>query len=483
MRLDEAAGAQAVFVQIARAIAEDIRRGRLQAGAALPGSRALARELAVHRNTVIAAYRELLAEGYLEALPGRGTFVARTLPDARPQHFAHGHKGGRPTRPHFELPQRARTVAWFGAIPKGTLALYGGLPDVRLVPAAALARAYRRVLKQPSVLGYGDPRGHERLRSALAAMLAARRGLALGVDDIVITRGSQMALALGARVTLSPGDAVAVEALGYRPAWDALRAVGARLLPLPVDAEGLRVDRLAALCAKQPVRAVYLTPHHQYPSTATLSATRRLELLALAERQKLIVFEDDYDHEFHYEGRPILPLASADRAGSVVYIGTLSKVLAPALRIGFMVAPRELLERVTAERQVLDRQGDHATECALAELFEDGEIQRHLRRARRVYQARRDLFVELLQRRFGARLQFSVPRGGMALWAKVERSCSVGAWLERAGREGVLFHTGKQFDFEDRAIPYARFGFAGLNERELVEAAQRLERGWRSLRR
>jgi GntR family transcriptional regulator/MocR family aminotransferase len=159
-----------------------------------------------------------------------------------------------------------------------------------------------------------------------------------------------------------------------------------------------------------------------------------------------------------------------------VYVGTLSKVVAPGLRIGFMVAPRELLERVTSARYYLDRQGDHATECALAELFEDGEIQRHVRRTRRVYQGRRDLFVELLQKTFGDRLEYRVPRGGMALWAKVDRALPVAAWLERAAAQGVLFHAGQQFDFDNRAIPFARFGFAGSSESELVEAVKRLER-------
>ncbi len=480
LRLEHDASGQPLFVRISRAIADDIRAGRLAAGARLPGSRALARGLAVHRNTVLAAYRELLAEGFLQGRAGSGTFVASALPERPARRLTRAHKSpARPARAGFELPPaRLPAAVPSQAPPPGTLALYGGLPDVRLSPGQALARAYRRALRQRAPLGYGDPRGHPRLRAALALMLNATRGLALGPDDLLITAGSQMALALAAKVALVPGDLVAVEQYGYRPAWEALRAAGAELLPLPLDQHGLRVDALDALCRSRRVRGVYLTPHHQYPTTATLSAPRRLALLALAERERLFVLEDDYDHEFHYQGRPVLPLASSDQAGVVIYVGTLSKVLAPSLRIGYLVAPHALLERATAERFYLDRQGDHALELALSELFEDGEIQRHLRRTRRIYHARRDHFVALLQQTFGERLQFQVPAGGMALWAKLSPRVRVERWLERGAAQGVLFQPGRQFDFAGRALPHVRLGYAGLAEDELSEAVGRLQRAW-----
>jgi GntR family transcriptional regulator/MocR family aminotransferase len=336
-------------------------------------------------------------------------------------------------------------------------------------------------LRRSDGLNYGDPRGHARLREALAIMLRASRGLNVAADDILVTRGSQMALALGARSVIAPGDVIAVEAYGYRPAWPALRCAGARLGPVPVDRHGLRVDALAELCEREPrVRGVYVTPHHQYPTTATLSAPRRLALLELAARKRFAIFEDDYDHEFHYEGRPVLPLASADAAGTVVYIGTLSKVLAPALRIGYMVAPHDVLARVTAERFYLDRQGDQVTECAIAELLEDGELQRHVRRTRRHYLRRRDVFVSALQRAFGDLLKYRVPQGGMALWAAVDARVSVERWLAHSAQRGVLFHAGRQFHFGERAVAYARMGYAALTEAEIAEAVRRLERAWRA---
>lgn len=483
-----------VFMQIARAIAEDVRRGRLRRGDPLPGSRTLASSLKVHRNTVLAAYRELAAEGWIEGVSARGTWISSELPDPAPRRSAAqaapdprmARRVGFDLRAAPDLAldaAREAALPWMGAgarglaeRPRGTLDLLGGVPDLRLVPTAPLARAYRRALRLHGarLLAYGDPRGHERLRAALAEMLATSRGVAAQADSVIVTRGSQMAIDLVARTLLAPGDVVAVEALGYRPAWDALRQAGARLAPVPVDRSGIRVEALAALHAREPVRAVYVTPHHQYPTTVVLAPGRRLALLELARAARFAIIEDDYDHEFHYDGRPVLPLASADRAGVVVHVGTLSKILAPGLRLGFVAAPEPLIDRIAAVRMSVDRQGDHALEHAVAELIEDGEVQRHARRVRRVYQARRDALVEALTKELGTALSFDVPAGGMALWARVGSDIDVEAWAARGPSRRVTFHTARRFTFDGRARPYVRLGFASLSERELAEAARRM---------
>ena len=361
----------------------------------------------------------------------------------------------------------------------GTLVMTGGVPDLRLVPRTALARAYRRALAEArprgrSTLDHGDPQGHPRLREALGEMLAALRGLAAPKESVLVTRGSPMALDLVARALIAPGDVVAIESLGYRPAWAALRAAGARLAPLPVDEHGLDVDALVSLAARERVRAVYVTPHHQYPTTAVLSAGRRLALIELARARRIAVIEDDYDHEFHYEGRPVLPLASADPAGVVVYLGTLSKILAPGLRLGFVVAPAPLLEKLAAIRTFIDRQGDHTLERAVAELLEDGELQRHARRARRAYLARRDALIDALGKHLGAALTFEPPAGGMAIWARAAPGIDVDAWAERALDRQVAFSTAKRFAFDGRKRGFVRLGFAALDEKELGEAVRRM---------
>jgi GntR family transcriptional regulator / MocR family aminotransferase len=464
------------FLQIARALVGDIQRGRLRPGDRLPGSRTLAATLEVHRNTVLAAVDELVAEGWLDTTPARGTFVTRNLPDPRvwPSPRRLNVRARVPADVPFSLPGAPapyRPVV----LPRGTLELSSGSPDVRLAPARAIARAYRRVLtRHPNLLAYGDPQGHPSLRSAIATMLANMRGLSAGGDDVVVTRGSQMALALVARALIRPGDAVVVEGLGYRPAWEAFRSSGANVVPVAVDRDGLDVDALKRLAARIPLRAVYVTPHHQYPTTVTLKAARRLALLALARTHRFAIIEDDYDHEFHYDGRPVLPLASADHAGAVVYVGTLSKTLAPGLRVGYIVASPAVVRNVAAIRSLVDIQGDLATEAAVAALIEDGELQRHIARVRRIYANRRDVLAASLRKTFGDRVEFTPASGGMALWVRLGMGVDVDAWARRSVQHGVSWHTGRRYAFDGQPRRFARFSFTWLDERELPEAVKRM---------
>ncbi len=467
-----------LFARIARALADDIARGRLRPGDRLPGTRALATMLGAHRNTVHRAVAELVAQGWVEARPRAGLFV-RGVGDAdRPRPFARGiaPRAGIPERTGYELGRTALPPAGEALSDKKIRVMSGGIPDPRLFPTLALARAYRRALRVfgGRVLDYGDAYGYGPLRTALARMLSETRGLAAGEGDVLITRGSQMALHLVAHALFRPGDRVAIEALGYPPAWEAFRSAGASVVPIPVDRDGVDVEAVAEAAAKGGLRAVYVTPHHQYPTMATLSAARRLRLLELARAHRFAVLEDDYDHEYHYRGRPVLPLASIDREGHVIYVGSLSKVLAPGLRIGYVVAPRPLLERLARIRTHVDRQGDGVAEAAVAELLEDGEIARHVRATRRVYAARQAAFVEALRDRFGARLRFAVPPGGMALWVRAESSIDVGRWTERALARGVLFRPGRDLHVDGRARSFARLGFTRLDERELRAAVAAL---------
>ncbi|MEO8178645.1 MAG: PLP-dependent aminotransferase family protein [Deltaproteobacteria bacterium] len=461
-----------LYVQIVQAVVTDIRRGRLVPGQRLPGSRTLAERLGVHRNTVLTAYAELQAEGWIRADRARQTCVCEALPEVAQTAAPRARRASA----RLGFPLARRTSVDDREVAAGEL-LSDGTPDLRLAPRVALARAYRHVLRgrDVSLLGYGDTRGHVRLRRALAGMLSATRGLRVSAEDVLVTRGSQMALELVGRVLCGPQDVVAVESLGYRPAWHALGAGGAKLVPVPVDAEGLRVDVLAELAQRRPLRAVYVTPHHQYPTTATLSAARRMALLELARRRHFAIIEDDYDHEFHYQGRPVLPLASADEAGVVVYVGTLSKIFAPGLRLGYLVAPAALLERCVEQRMRMDRQGDLVTECAMADLIEDGELQRHVRRMRRVYQTRRDALVASLERYLPGVLVAAAPPGGMALWARAH-CVDIDRWAARAAEQGQVMWTARTFSFEQRPEPFVRLGFALRTADESAREIERLAR-------
>ncbi len=459
-----------LFLQISRQIARDIQGRVLRPGSPLPGSRELSRSLGVHRNTALAALAELTAQGWIQTEPRRGTFVSETIPEREPRRFAR--RVSVPI-PRAELPEPAPEP--FPDFGPDVLPLLGGLPDYRLVPTAELARAYRRALaRAPRLLGYGSAYGEPRLRSVLAAQLRDKRGLSVDAEGLMITRGSQMALFLLGRALAAPGQLVAVEGVGYAPAWESLRLAGAKLAPVSVDAQGLSISSLETLLAKERLAAVYITPHHQYPTTVTLSASRRLQLLALARRHGFVVIEDDYDHEHHYDGRPVLPLASVDPE-VVAYVGTLSKVLAPGLRIGYLAARPDIVERAVKARSYVDRCGDHALERAVAELIEDDSLGRHMRRVRREYGARRDALVAELGRRLGGALSFRVPHGGMALWAKItERGVSSEAWAERALERRVLVLPGRRFRFDGRDAPFLRLGFAPLDAREICLAVERL---------
>jgi GntR family transcriptional regulator/MocR family aminotransferase len=469
-------GRTPLFLQVAGSLADDIRRGRLRPGQPLPGTRRLARALGLNRNTVVAAYDELAAEGWIETDAARASFVSLALPDARPQRFAAavGRREAVPARAGYDLPALPdfRVEA---PRPQAELVFGSGVPDLRLVPVDALARAYRRALRRRGrvLLDYAAPSGLPRLRGALASMLAATRGLAAGPDDLIVTRGSQMALYLIARALVAPGDVVAVESIGYVPARAAFRLAGARLVPLPLEEHGVDPAALEALARKGPVRAIYLTPHHQYPTTVTLSPGRRLQLLEVARAHRIAVVEDDFDHEFHYDGRPVLPLASVDRAGVVVYVGTLSKILAPSLRMGYVVGPAPLLARLNDLRATVDTMGDPALEDAIAELIEEGEVQRHVRRVRRRYLARRDALAERLAVDLPD-LTYAVPAGGVAFWARAPHGTDVDEWARRALARGVFFSPGRLFAFDERPLPFLRLGFACLSEEEIAEAVRRM---------
>lgn len=485
------AGASALFVRVASSIADDIRRGALRGGDRLPSTRALATKLGVNRNTVVAAYDELVAQGWAVASGPSGTFVSDELPERAVRRTATVPRGI-PARPGFDV----RTVPLVRAAAdprRGTdadtsatrvrYAISRGAPDTRLLPTAVVSRAYRRVLRSRfghASLDYADDlRGALRLRTAVAAMLRANRGIPATADNIMITRGSQMALDLVARLLVRPGDTFAVEELGYVPAWQAFEEAGARLVGVPLDAQGIVVDALAAraVTASAPSpRALYVTPHHQYPTTVLLSPARRLALLERARTQRIAIIEDDYDHEFHFDGRPVAPLAAQDRDGNVLYIGTLSKILAPGLRLGYVAAPAQVVDALASLRHRVDGQGEQVLELAVAELIEDGEVARHVRKMRHVYESRRDALATILARELGSALSFELPAGGVTVWARVADDIDLEAWRSRALAGGVELSTARDFTLDGSARPFVRLAYARYNERELAEAIRTMRR-------
>jgi GntR family transcriptional regulator/MocR family aminotransferase len=288
-----------------------------------------------------------------------------------------------------------------------------------------------------------------------------------------------MGIYLAARVFTGPGDSVVMEQLSYPPAREAFRAAGADVVAVGLDAQGIRLDELEAACRRRRVKAVYLTPHHQFPTTVLLPPERRMRLLLLAEQFGFTIVEDDYDHEFHFTHQPMLPLASADRWGKVAYIGSMSKILTPSIRIGYVAATVPVIERFALEAALIDRQGDPATETAIAEMIEAGEVKRHTRRALKVYGERRRIFADLLRRRLSDHIDFELPNGGLAIWAKVAAQTDLAAVSATAARLGLRFYPGGAFAMDGGPVAGARLGFARLNPSELEQAVERLRRAFR----
>jgi GntR family transcriptional regulator/MocR family aminotransferase len=471
-----------VYLQIAHALMKEIHRGRFRPGDSLPGYRTLAEQLGVSRNTVMSAYHELQVEGWVVSAPGEGSAVARRLPAHLPARLQSRNEVPRaPDGIGFALgPEPAPPTAGGH---RGLLEVASGVPDPRLVPGAALARAYRRaLLRSRGGPESGDPQGHLQLREALSRMLSNTRAISAGPDRILVTRGSQMALVLMAQALVSPGDTVAVEALGARRAWDAFVRAGARCLPVSIDEAGLRIDALEALLGETPLRAVFVTPQRQYPTLAVLSAERRARLLELAGSHRFAVIEMDPDSEFHFDGRPQAPLASKDPAQVVVHVGTLSKIFSPDLRLGFVVGPGPLLSRMNALRATYDRHGDPILERAMAELMEDGELQRHLNRMDKVYRSRRDALCAGLAEALPGVLRVAAPPGGLAVWAQADGTVDVDAWAARALERGVSFLPGRRFSFDGSPVAGLRLGFSNYPEPELQEVARRMRSALEDLR-
>lgn len=464
----------AVFLQIAHALIDEIKRGRLAPGTALPGSRELAESLEINRKTVIQAYAEMEAQGWVTSEKTRGTFVSAHLPEIA--HSAKESRRGRiPERPDFRMVGTAPNIPLI--LPeKNMLVFDDGAPDTRQIPVNALARAYRNALGRRigrGRLGYGDPRGTEELRIALSNMLNIDRGLTTTPDNICLTRGSQMAIYLAARILAGPGDAVVMEQLSYPPAREAFRFAGAEVVPVGLDAQGMRVDELEKICRKKRVRAVYVTPHHQFPTTVLMKPERRLRLLALASQFGFAVVEDDYDHEFHFVHQPMLPLASFDMSGEVVYIGSLSKILSPSLRLGYLVGPKSFIDRAASEIMMIDRQGDPATEGAVSELIDSGELHRHTRKVMKLYSERREAFAGLLKTLFANRIEFTVPDGGLAFWVQFGNT-DLDRLAAAAIRHGVTILPASAFTTTPRPVHASRLGFASMDLPELKKATQRL---------
>ena len=517
--------------QIYAGLRSAILDGRLLPGRRLPASRALAADLCVSRNSVKGAYSRLTGEGYVRGRTGSGTYVVSELPEAllRPDAGlpvssgtgggfgggdsegapARGKGGGSGARAEGERPGRSvsRRGARLTGIPAKVSVAGGsprpfrpGMPAVDAFPWRVWSRITARRWRRPPRrwLVYGDPAGYRPLREAIADHLRSARAVSCSWERVVVVSGSQQALDLCARVLLDPGDEAWVEEPGYPGAKGAFSGAGAKLAPVPVDGEGLDVaagERLAP-----GARLAFVSPSHQYPTGVTMSLSRRLALLDWAERRGSWVVEDDYDGEYRYAGAPLPALQGLDEgfgeagagrgpsSGRVVYVGTFSKVLYPALRLGFLVAPPDLVEAFVVAKELADRQAPTMEQAVLADFVSEGHLATHLRRTRALHARRGEALASAIRARMGGLLEAEPPAAGLHLLARLAKGG--GCWegseapplhddrraSEAALRSGVealplsAFHAG----------PPARpgglvLGYAGFAEDEIFRAVERLE--------
>ncbi len=461
-----------VYLQIAQGIEAAILEGRLRPGDPLPSTRLLAEHIGISRKTIVAAYQELQAEGWTVGRQGGGTFVADPLPRATPPLSPSQQARG----PVFNLnpPPVAKLPT---PCAPAVISCLTGAPDPRMIPMLALSRAYHRAAssRNAGLLSRQEPRGLERLRVQLAEMAAASKGLRATPDNLLITSGLKEAFQLLFQALIRPGDAVAVEALGSPTQWEALRLLGARLIPVPVTPQGLDVECLGQILETEPLRLILVTPLRQYPTTHTMGPESRQKLLALALAHRIPIVELDLDPGFTYEGTPAMPLASQDAQEVVVYVGALSKLLFPNLPIAFIHASQPLVNHLAAWRQATCQGGDPLLEYALAELLADGDIQRHMNRLRKVCLDQRQGLLRALARRLPTVLRPIPPAGGLALWIEVlPKDLDVVGWSQRALAGGIAFRPGRDFTFQGASIPFLRLGFGSLDEDAVEEVVRRM---------
>ena len=476
---DPANGSLPLHERIQRAIRTLILEGTLSHGKALPASRALATSLNVSRDTVEAAYSSLHAEGFIERQTGRGSFVSSSARFLKPR--SRQHPPTAETR-KAKLSARGKVIYESGGIREvsSPRPLAPGIPETRLFPIPTWERLQRQVLKeyQHKILEQSPPQGMERLRRAIAEYVNLERGTRASAEQVIVLTSSQQALALCSHVLLDNGESIVIEDPTYQGAHKAFKAAGLHPVPVPLDEKGISVGALNSLT--EPARAIYLTPSHQYPTGVTLSLDRRLAVIDWANRHAAWIIEDDYDSEFHYEGKPMACLQGLDAYNRTIYIGTFTKSLFPGLRIAYMIVPSELTEPFTMARTLMDGHTASITQLTLAKFLEGGHFGAYIRKMRNVYVARRDKLASLMDEYLSDYVVYATPAGGMQMPCHLRHGLSekdIAAAARRADID-ILGLTGLY-----AGSPVSTgflMGFAAYTEREIEDAVKKLAAIFRS---
>ena len=468
-----------LYRQLYESLRGAILEGRLAAGARLPSSRLLANDLGVGRNTVLAAFEQLTAEGYLEAVVGAGTRVAQSLPDDLLQ------IGKKTAKAKAATPSPAGTLSARGeqlaSVRRPAVhyergqgrAFQHGLPALDLFPMTLWSRLLARRSRDTAsgLLGYETGAGFAPLREAIAAHAGAARGVVCTAEQVIVTTGAQAALMLAAQMLTDPGDAVWLEDPGYLGARGAMLGAGARIVPVPVDSEGIDIEAGRALDPNP--RLIYVTPSHQYPLGVTLSLQRRLALLDFARQTNALVLEDDYDSEYRFTGRPVASLQGLDRSGRVLYMGTFAKTLFPALRIGYLIVPDNLIDAFRTAIRLTGHIPPAAAQAALADFILEGHYGAHVRRMRSIYATRHASLVNAVRGELDDWLDIAPGDGGMQMPAFLHADVNDKEIAALASDAGIYVSPLSNYQLGNSHRSGLYLGFAAIPEMRILKSARR----------
>ncbi|PRY54451.1 GntR family transcriptional regulator/MocR family aminotransferase [Arcticibacter pallidicorallinus] len=471
-----------IYLQIVFEFIKAIQTGLLPEGTRLPGTRLLCKLLSVNRNTLIKAFTDLELQGFIETLPNKGTFI---LSDQKQKPKT------RRTAP-TEQSSETRTSITFrqssvleNPIEVSSLAYQfnDGWPDLRLVHTDVLARLYVSKLKRQKNTGAWQrmqTQSHKDFKRHFSNFLNLTRGLRISTSNLLTTSSHEISLYLVIKLLISAGDKVVVASPGYYLSNMTLSDSAAQIITIPTDHEGINTDHLRRVCEEQKIRVLYLTSNYHYPTTVSLSAKRRMEVLELAERYDFVIVEDDYDFDFHYDNNPILPLAAFDTHKRVVYLGSFARSLPSGFGYGFVTAPDGFIKELEKHQNILEPGVDIIKEQVLTEWIQEGEVHRLSKKNRKIYKERRDHFVSLLKENLGQRIKFEVPSRGLAIWVEwLDKFSLVRLQKECAARGLFLPNT---ILYQTRALTATRLGFGHLNKEEMETAVTILRTSLQAIR-
>ena len=459
-----------------------ILSGKLQPGGRLPSTRGLAKSLGISRATVTQSYEQLLSEGYLQTVMGSGTFVCSQLPDDLLLTSLTDENMAMPTEPSVKLSSYGNNLLKTDYLtlnnPKllnqNLISFQYGTPvfdEISCKQWRQLMSRYCRVKNREMFNYANDPRGYLPLREAISRYLVQYRAVQCEADQVIIVSGSQQALELVTRILIDQGDEVAIENPSYLDAQRIFLSNGAKLLPIAIDESGIIVEQLLDYATT--IKLIYVTPSHQFPTGAIMSLSRRLELLAWAKQTGAMIIEDDYDSEFRYTGRPIPALQGLDQ-GKVIYVGTFSKVLFPALRIGYLVVPKSLVSVLTYAKRLTDRHSPILEQQVLTDFINEGYLERHIRRMRKLYDRRRQVLMQALWENLGDRITILGENAGMHLMVRFQTNLSDQEIVEASAAKGVKLVRAQRYYLQGNGTSEFVIGYSNLSEEEITEGVFRI---------